>query len=87
MTFSFMIFFAQAATSWLVGPAGLSRFMTPFRMYSSGGLSAGLCPYFGFVSSSALTCSSRLISHGGTVLGIRNFLLEREKEGRGSIRV
>lgn len=65
-----MIFFTHAATSWLVGPAGLSRFIVPYWMYSLAGLSEGVCPYFGLVVFSAFVNSSRLISHGGIVLGI-----------------
>src|ERR1039458_247232 len=65
-----MILLTQAATSWLVGPAGLSKFMVPYLMYSFAGRSEGLQPYFGSVESSALVSSSRLISHGGVVLGI-----------------
>ena len=74
-----MIFFVHAATSWLVGPAGLSKFITPYRMYSAAGLSLGLCPCCGSVVSSALVSSSRVVSHGGDVLGKFWFSLKFRK--------
>lgn len=80
MTSSLRIFFTQAATSWLVGPAGLSRFMVPNFMYCLAGRSDGLQPYFGSVWSSALVCSVRLVSHGGSVLGKTFFLLNKGKK-------
>ena len=43
----------------------------PYRMYSSEGLSSGLCPYFGFVLFSVFTNSLRWVSHGVILLGIR----------------
>lgn len=71
MALACMIFLTHAATSWLVGPAGLSRFIVPYFRYSIAGRWLGVCPYLGFVVSSALVRISRLISHGGVVLGIR----------------
>lgn len=67
---SFRIFFVQAATSWLVGPAGLSKFIIPNRIVSLADLSSGLLPYFGSVRSGFFTIVSRFVSHGGFVLGI-----------------
>jgi hypothetical protein len=65
----FRILLVHAATSWLVGPAGLSRFMVPNWRYCLAGRSLGLQPYFGLVVSSALVSNSRLISQGGVVRG------------------
>src|SRR5512136_2363337 len=44
-------------------------------MYSFADLSEGLQPYFGSVESCAFVSSSRLVSHGGIVLGILGFFL------------
>jgi hypothetical protein len=44
-------------------------------MYCLAGRSEGLQPYFGFVVSSALINSSRLVSQGGVVLGMDYVLL------------
>lgn len=63
----------HAVTSWLDGPEGLSRLIIPNFMCSLMGRSSGLCPKCGSVSSSALTMSFRLVSHGGLILCILLF--------------
>lgn len=60
----------HAATSWLDGPAGLSRFMIPYWMYCWVGLCWGLYPWFGSVLSWFFVRSLCWVCHGGLVLGM-----------------
>ena len=59
-----MIRFTQATTSWLDGPGGLSRLISPYLTLNRIGLSSGLQPWLGSVVSLTLSTNCLSSTHG-----------------------